>query len=213
MVDPRNTISIRWHLDERADVVEQINNDLLDQGLIDIKASKSHIPLVTALKQTPSDKQIDLVLARLCPTLEKIGNGIEYFDIHFPGLGTFYHSGGKRDNCVLFLEPRVTPEMRKIHSQVHSIVEVAISGTNAEIDKYTHPDFYSPHVTIAKRVKRDSFSEVVRQVNQWALDGPFDLPEGNNTVMTASVTCLALKIKNFKGTGETKIFEYNLKLK
>lgn len=138
----------------------------IDQGLVQIKASKAHIPLVMGLKQTCSNDTVDDVIKNLCSKLEKIAGGLEDFDFDFPGIGTFYNTGGRRDFGVVFLEPAMTPKIKKSQADCYDAVIAATKGTTAVVDFYTTPPMWEAHLTIAKGIKRDVFSEVVRQVNQ-----------------------------------------------
>ena len=51
-------------------------------------------------------------------------------------------------------------------------------------------------------------AQVVSKVNQWCLEGPFGKQGGGFGDMVSSATCIAFKMKNYKGTGQTKVYEF-----
>ena len=216
MSPARNTLSIRFNFDSKLDVVKEINDSLLSQGLISIPASAAHLPLALSTGEGPSDEEVDEVAARICAELERIASSTEPFELAFSGIGCFYSSGGNRDWNVVFLSPKISTAVRSVQLACHTALQATAMSSNVLVDPYSHPDVWNAHLTIAKGVPRDSFTEVVRQVNDWALDGPFFRPKApisrqKTGSFLADVRYLGFKMNNYKGTGESKTWAFELR--
>jgi len=221
MVAKRNTLSVRFNFDHKLDVLQEITASLVSQGLPGV-TSDVHLPLAMSTGEGPSDEDVDAVVADLCAALERIASNLEPFTASFCGTGCFYNCGGDPDANVIFLTPYLPTAVRAAHQAIHAALQEAAAASGVLVSHYSHPDHWQPHLTIAKGVKRDTFTTVVHQVHEWAAAGPIfrqhvldaDAPLTPSRQKTgcypAEVRYLGFKMTNYKGTGEARKWTFEL---
>ena len=226
----RNTLSVRFNFDGRLDILKDITSSLIAKGLPGVE-SAVHLPLAMSTGEGPSDDEVDALVAKLSADLERIASTLEPFTVSFCGTGCFYSCGGNPDDNVIFLTPYLPTEVRAAHGAIYAALQEAAAPSGVLVSHYSHPDNWQPHVTIASRVKRDSFTAVVHMVHEWAQRAPvfkqwvgagvLHSERKDSDALTPTrqktgcypveVRCIGFKMNNYKGTGEAKQWTFELR--